>query len=97
MSTTAIRQIAYNLTGGYQVGAVKAMWTSCPFCDQVDTHAHQQLECPAFLEVQQRHPRAIAYLRSNPHKLWLPLPISFPEISTIRQLLSCRGQANVGA
>ena len=97
MSTTAIRQVAYNLTGGYQVAAVKAMWTStvsdcCPFCDHLDTHAHQQLDCPAFLEVRQRHPQAIAHLRSNPQKLWLPLPISFPDISTLRQLLACRGQ-----
>lgn len=45
MSATTIKQIAYNLTGGYQVGAVKALWTStvselCPFCGQPDTHAH---------------------------------------------------------
>ena len=33
---TSLRQIAYNLTGGYQVGAVKAQWSAaieaeCPF------------------------------------------------------------------
>ena len=57
MSSTAIRQIAYNLTGGYQVGAVKAQWTStvdtqCPHCGEPDTHAHQQLDCPTFMAVR---------------------------------------------
>ena len=96
LSVTALRQVAYNLTGGYQVGAVKAMWTStvtaqCPFCDEIDTHAHQQLHCPAFLSIRQKHPQAITYLTHNPHKLWLPLPISFPEMAELRQLLSHRG------
>ena len=97
MPHTAVRQIAYNLTGGYQVGAVKALWTStvtatCPYCDQPDTHAHQQLECPAFQEVRQRHKQAVTCLTHNPQKLWLPLPLSFPDISILRQLLSYRGQ-----
>ena len=96
LSITAVRQIAYNLTGGYQVGAVKAMWTatvdaSCPFCGQPDTHSHQQLSCPAFLHIRQKHPQAIAYLSACPAKLWLPLPHSFPEIATLRQLLAYRG------
>lgn len=71
LSITAVRQIAYNLTGGYQVGAVKAMWTatvdaSCPFCGQPDTHSHQQLSCPALLHIRQKHPQAIAYLSACP-------------------------------
>ena len=96
MSVTAIRQIAYNLTGGYQVGAVKAQWTStvdanCPFCGQVETHSHQQLACPNFAHVRQRHPLAIRYLTDNPDKLWLPLPHSCPDLEVIRQLLRHRG------
>lgn len=98
LSITAVRQIAYNLTGGYQVGAVKALWTatvdaSCPFCGQMDTRSHQQLHCPAFLHIRQKHPQALVYLASCPAKLWLPLPHSFPEIATLRQLLSYRGAA----
>ena len=97
MSPTAIRQIAYNLTGGYQVGAVKAQWTStvdiqCPHCGQPDTHAHQQLECPTFADVRQRHPQAIIYLTRNQQKLWFPLPHSFPDFTILRQLLGFRGQ-----
>ena len=97
MSSTAIRQIAYNLTGGYQVGAVKAQWTStidikCPHCGEPDTHAHQQLYCPTFAAVRQRHPQAIAYLTHNPQKLWFPLPHSFPDFAILRQLLAFRGQ-----
>ena len=96
MSVTILRQIAYNLTGGYQVGAVKALWTStvdanCPFCGQVETHSHQQLDCPAFAHVRQRHPLAVRYLTDNPHKLWLPLPHSYPDLAVIRQLLRHRG------
>ena len=94
---TAIRQIAYNLTGGYQVGAVKAQWTTkvdanCPFCGQLDTHTHQQLLCPEFEQVRQRHLQAIAYLTQHPAKLWLPLPQSFPDMATLRQLVSYRGE-----
>ena len=96
LSVTALRQIAYNLTGGYQVGAVKALWTStvtaqCPFCDAIDTHAHQQLQCPAFAFIRQKHPQAVTYLTHNPHKLWLPLPVSFPKMAELRQLLAYRG------
>ena len=96
MSVTTIRQIAYNLTGGYQVGAVKAQWTStvdanCPFCGQVETHSHQQLDCPDFAHVRKRHPLAVRYLQDNPDKLWLPLPHSCPDLEVIRQLLRHRG------
>ena len=97
ISMTSLRQIAYNLTGGYQVGAVKAQWSAtveaaCPYCGQLDTHHHQQLVCPQFLHIRQRHPQAVTFLSSNPDKLWLPLPHSFPDICTLRQLLSFRGQ-----
>ena len=96
MSPTAIRQVAYNLTGGYQVGAVKAQWTStvdikCPHCGQPDTHTHQQLDCPKFHAIRQRHPQAVSYLTRNPQKLWLPLPHTFPDITILRQLLAHRG------
>ena len=98
MSRTDIRQVAYNLTAGYQVGAVKALWTStenpnCSFCGQPDTHEHQQLHCPAFQHVRQHHPQAISYLTSSPHKLWMPLPVSFPDIATLRQLFTYRGHS----
>lgn len=94
---TSLRQIAYNLTGGYQVGAVKAQWSAaieaeCPFCGQLDTHHHQQLACPQFLHIRKRHPQAVTYLTNNLDKLWLPLPHSFPDICMLRQLLSFRGQ-----
>ena len=94
---TSLRQIAYNLTGGYQVGAVKAQWSAtveaaCPFCGQLDTHQHQQLACPQFQHIRTRHPQAVTYLTNNLNKLWLPLPQSFPDICMLRQLLSFRGQ-----
>ena len=97
LSMTSLRQIAYNLTGGYQVGAVKAQWSAtvaaeCPHCGQLDTHHHQQLICPAFLHLRQRHPQAVTYLTNTLDKLWLPLPHSFPDICLLRQLLSFRGQ-----
>ena len=97
LPTTSIRLIAYNLTGGYQVGAVKALWSAttdarCPYCTQIDTHTHQQLECPAFQEIRNQHPRAVAYLNNNPQKIWLPLPGAFPYMTELRQFLMARGQ-----
>lgn len=96
MSVTCLKQIAYNLTGGYQVGAVKALRSHaaselCTFCNQPDTHHHQQLHCPAFQATRDRHPQAVSYLERNAAKVWLPLPHSFPDIENLRQLLCHRG------
>ena len=46
----------------------------------------------SLLCVRHRHPQAITYLERFPAKLWLPLPWSFPEMFTLRQLLTYRGQ-----
>ena len=93
----SVRLIAYNLTGGYQVGAVKALWSAttdahCPYCDQIDTHTHQQLECPAFQEIRNQHPQAVTYLTHHPQKQWIPLPGTFPHMAELRQFLMARGQ-----
>lgn len=65
MSVIELKQIAYDLTGGDQVAAVKSTWSTsvdanCPFCHQLNTHRHRQLDCPAFEFVRHRHPQAIA-------------------------------------
>lgn len=67
LSDYTLKLIALHLTGGYQTGAVKAIWDSsqdpsCSFCGQMDTHAHPLLECPSLLHVRQNHPDAVTIL-----------------------------------
>ena len=81
-SITRVEQsiIALNLTGGYQTGAVKTVWTddddgSCPFRSQPDSRYHRILECPRFNDIRNRHISAIEIL-STQRQEWIYLPIA---------------------
>lgn len=94
MSVSELKQIAYDLTGGYQVAAVKSTWSSvvdanCLFCNQLDTHRHRWTAPRSTMFGNDTHRQSP---QQFPDKLWLPLPWSFPEVITLRQLLAFRGQ-----
>ena len=96
LSSTEIKVVAKDITGGYQVGAVKAQWSSttdgtCPYCHQLDTHAHRQLECPKFQHIRDNHPLAISVLTANPYMLHFPLPLQHESVHHLRHLLHQRG------
>ena len=97
LTPTEIKILAKDITGGYQVGAVKAQWSSttdgnCPYCQKLDTHSHRQLQCPDFEQVRNTHPSAIQILRANPYMLHFPLPLQHESVSRLRSLLCQRGQ-----
>ena len=96
-TSTEIKILAKDITGGYQVGAVKAQWSSatdgkCPYCGQLDTHAHRQLECPDFDSIRALRPAAVQILKANPYMLHFPLPLQHESVHHLRFLLSQRGQ-----
>ena len=102
LTSTELKVLAKDITGGYQVGAVKAQWSSttdgnCPYCHQLDTHSHRQLECPDFDHIRVAHPAAIQILGANPYTLHFPLPIQHESVNRLRSLLQQRGQAHCEA
>ena len=72
--------LALNLTGGFQTGAVKTIWTedndgTCPFCFKQDGRHHRIIECTKFEEVRNRHQEAINILTTQ-RENWIYLPIA---------------------
>ena len=81
-SFTSVEQniLALNLTGGFQTGAVKTIWTddndgTCPFCFKQDGRHHRLVECTRFEEVRTRHQEALD-IPTTQRKDWIYLPIA---------------------
>ena len=95
LSDHTLRLIALDLTGGYQTGAVKAIWDNsqsheCEFCGQQDTHSHRQLHCPSFDHVRQSHPEAVQLLTTYSNLLYFPLATIHSQQIVYNRLKWCR-------
>lgn len=95
ISDQTLRLIALDVTGGYQTGAVKAIWDGsqshfCEFCGQADTHAHRQLHCPVFGHVRDNHKEAVTLLETHPNLLYFPLATIHPQQIVYNRLKWCR-------
>ena len=71
-SLPAVQQniLALSLTGGFQTGAIKTIWTedsdgNCPFCFKPDGRYHRILECKRFEDIRQTHQDAIHILTTK--------------------------------
>ena len=64
------RILALTMSAGWQSNSGLALWSAtqsakCDWCEQIDTHTHQLLHCPAFNHIRDQHPEAVTYMQDN--------------------------------